>query len=108
MLRKKSHVLYGVYVGVSCLRYHFKLILTHSLRMMPSGIPWNFLEWCLKASVEPKDMHLDQGQGQITLKTFGHSLANTFISARTLDWTDAIIVKLRFHFDSIGIIIQQN
>ena len=56
----------------------------------------------LLRSPEPKDMHLDQGQGQITLKTFGHSFANTFILAWTLDWTYAIIVKLRFHFDTIS------
>jgi len=49
-----------------------------------------------------KEMHFDQGQGQITLKTFGHS----FGKDNGLDLCN--IAKLRFHFDTIGIIIQKN
>ena len=49
------------------------------------------------------EMHFDQGQGQITLKTFGHSFGkdNGFDLCNN-------IAKLRFHFDTIGIIIQKN
>ena len=49
-----------------------------------------------------KEMHFDQGQSQITLKTFGHS----FGKDNGLDLCN--IAKLRFHFDTIGIIIQKN
>ena len=48
-----------------------------------------------------KEMHFDQGQGQITL-TFGHS----FGKDNGLDLCN--IAKLRLHFDTIGIIIQKN
>ena len=50
-----------------------------------------------------KEMHFDQGQGQgqITLKTFGHY----FGKDNGLDLCN--IAKLRFHFDTI-IIIQNN